>query len=268
MKALAEPTELSRAQLVELMITRLKGAGWKASPCLATDRNAALANLLPEPDEVLTLCNAVTGEQGQAALSFTQWNGRTSYACTVYRSGGDVVVERGHLDERSAALEHIESRGELAANGYADASRPVASRVERFAEAEAPRVAELAAPSASPKPAASRIPRPPRIAATSLPPSPDESPRPEEKRVRNPLPARAVDVGSDANALALIVAEVEARGAYACRWAELRRHHFPGPEGWSRLKDWCTTKSIDCALSFVQSSKAAEVQFRRPQAQP
>lgn len=63
--------------------------------------------------------------------------------------------------------------------------------------------------------------------------------------------------------LAAIRAGVEATGWHLQRWGELRREVFPGETSWLGLKAWCAANEMECELAFSQSSKAAEVQFRR-----
>lgn len=50
-------------------------------------------------------------------------------------------------------------------------------------------------------------------------------------------------------------------GPYNHHWGQLRREVFPGPDSWARLKAWAAGHNLDCALTFSQSSKGAEVQF-------
>lgn len=63
--------------------------------------------------------------------------------------------------------------------------------------------------------------------------------------------------------LAAIRAGVEATGWHLQRWGELRREVFPGATSWRGLKAWCAANEMECELAFGQSSKSAEVQFRR-----
>jgi hypothetical protein len=62
--------------------------------------------------------------------------------------------------------------------------------------------------------------------------------------------------------LVAIRAGVEATGWHLQRWGQLRREVFPGTS-WTGLKAWCAANAMECELAFSQSSKSAEVQFRR-----
>lgn len=60
--------------------------------------------------------------------------------------------------------------------------------------------------------------------------------------------------------LAKILAGVST-GPYNHHWGQLRREVFPGEDSWARLRAWAAGHNLDCALTFSQSSKGAEVQF-------
>jgi hypothetical protein len=60
--------------------------------------------------------------------------------------------------------------------------------------------------------------------------------------------------------LAKILAGVST-GPYNHHWGQLRREVFAGEDSWARLKAWAAEHGLDCALTFSQSSKGAEVQF-------
>jgi hypothetical protein len=63
--------------------------------------------------------------------------------------------------------------------------------------------------------------------------------------------------------LAGIRTAIAATGWHSHGWGELKREAFPGPEAWLGLKAWCAENAIECEMGFGQSSKAAQVQFRR-----
>ena len=63
--------------------------------------------------------------------------------------------------------------------------------------------------------------------------------------------------------LAKILASVSPTNAFNCHWGQLRREVFPGEDSWTRLKAWAAAHNLECELAFSQSSKGAEVQFRR-----
>jgi hypothetical protein len=63
--------------------------------------------------------------------------------------------------------------------------------------------------------------------------------------------------------LASIRAAIEAAGTHSYRWGALRREVFPGIDSWLGLKAWCAENSYECELAYSQSSKNAEVQFRK-----
>lgn len=63
--------------------------------------------------------------------------------------------------------------------------------------------------------------------------------------------------------LASIRAAIGTSGTHTQHWGALRREVFPGESSWAGLKAWCAENDIECDLAFTQSSKAAEVQFRR-----
>ena len=63
--------------------------------------------------------------------------------------------------------------------------------------------------------------------------------------------------------LSAIRAGVDTSGRHTHHWGELRRQVFGGTESWVALKAWCASNAFECELTFSQSSKVAEVQFRR-----
>lgn len=63
--------------------------------------------------------------------------------------------------------------------------------------------------------------------------------------------------------LAGIRAGVGAAGTHIEHWGALRREVFPGTESWPGLKAWCAENALECELTFGQSSKTAQVQFRK-----
>jgi hypothetical protein len=63
--------------------------------------------------------------------------------------------------------------------------------------------------------------------------------------------------------LVQIVAAVAEKGSHTQRWGALRQSLFPGENGWTQLKAWCETQSLDCQLCYGESSRAADVQFRK-----
>ena len=56
---------------------------------------------------------------------------------------------------------------------------------------------------------------------------------------------------------------VQAKGTYVTSWSGLRQSHFPGTSGWTKLQAWCAENEIGCEICYGQSSRTAEVQFRR-----
>lgn len=56
---------------------------------------------------------------------------------------------------------------------------------------------------------------------------------------------------------------ITATGSHTHHWGELRREVFPGVASWVALKAWCAENAIECELSYGQSSRASQVQFRR-----
>lgn len=63
--------------------------------------------------------------------------------------------------------------------------------------------------------------------------------------------------------LAGIRAAIDATGTHTHHWGQLRREVFPGLSSWLGLKAWCAQNAYECELAFSQSSKSAQVQFRR-----
>lgn len=59
-----------------------------------------------------------------------------------------------------------------------------------------------------------------------------------------------------------IRAALATSGVHSQHWGDLRRGAFP-ETSWDGLKAWCAEHTIECELSFSQSSKDAQVQFRR-----
>lgn len=62
--------------------------------------------------------------------------------------------------------------------------------------------------------------------------------------------------------LAAIRNAVAASGVHSQHWGELRRTVFPDTS-WAGLKAWCTDNTFVCELALNQSSRDAQVQFRR-----
>lgn len=62
--------------------------------------------------------------------------------------------------------------------------------------------------------------------------------------------------------LGAIRAAVGETGVHLQHWGQLRREAFPATS-WTGLQAWCAQNTIACELAFSQSSKKAEVQFRR-----
>lgn len=60
-----------------------------------------------------------------------------------------------------------------------------------------------------------------------------------------------------------IRAGVATHGSHSHHWGELRREVFPGIDAWQGLKHWCAENGFECDLSYTQSSKSAQVQFRK-----
>lgn len=60
-----------------------------------------------------------------------------------------------------------------------------------------------------------------------------------------------------------IRAAIDATGTHSHHWGELRREVFPGVASWLSLKRWCAENAFECELGYSQSSKGAQVQFRR-----
>jgi hypothetical protein len=73
---------------------------------------------------------------------------------------------------------------------------------------------------------------------------------------------------SEHSLLASIRAGIAATGWHSQGWGELRREVFPGPASWPGLKAWCADNAIECELGYSQSSKGAQVQFRRQRKNP
>jgi hypothetical protein len=63
--------------------------------------------------------------------------------------------------------------------------------------------------------------------------------------------------------LASIRAAIGATGTCSQHWGVLRREVFPGEGSWLGLKAWCAENAMECDLAYTQSSKSAEVQFRK-----
>jgi hypothetical protein len=63
--------------------------------------------------------------------------------------------------------------------------------------------------------------------------------------------------------LAKILASVSSTNTYNHHWGQLRREVFPGEDSWARLQAWAAEHNLECQLTFTQSSKGAELQFRR-----
>lgn len=63
--------------------------------------------------------------------------------------------------------------------------------------------------------------------------------------------------------LATIRTAILGSGTHLEHWGSLRREVFSGETAWAGLKAWCAENAIDCELAFSQSSKAAQVQFRK-----
>jgi hypothetical protein len=61
---------------------------------------------------------------------------------------------------------------------------------------------------------------------------------------------------------------VQANGNHVCHWGELRREAFPAQPAWINLRAWCIDNGLECELAFGDSSREAEVHFRRIQAAP
>ena len=79
-----------------------------------------------------------------------------------------------------------------------------------------------------------------------------------------PVPAAVLAALDPAHpALAAILSDIAASGSHTRPWGQLRSKLFPGPTGWSVLRQWCAEHSIACALNYGSSSRAAEVQFNR-----
>ncbi len=55
---------------------------------------------------------------------------------------------------------------------------------------------------------------------------------------------------------------VAASGNHTAHWGDLRRAAFP-TSSWDGLKAWCAENALVCDLSYTQSSRSAQVQFRR-----
>jgi len=218
--------------MVGLITARMEEAGWRVAPTPAAGSTETFAGLIPAPDAVLTLQAATTSVQSLAALHFSESGGEISYACTLHLPNGEIAVERGRIDAATLAVTVAESRGSFAAHRVLkDAPAPPPVPAKEAGGREDVRTAR-AAPPATPS-------APPPPASEPLHPS-----------------------------LAAILQGTAATGWHTCRWADLRRSVFPGPDGWNELKAWCARHSLDCALCFGASSKKTEVQFSRARPAP
>jgi hypothetical protein len=63
--------------------------------------------------------------------------------------------------------------------------------------------------------------------------------------------------------LASIRAAMGTAATHTHHWGSLRREVFPGETSWQGLKAWCAENGFECELAFAQSSRTAEVQFRK-----
>jgi hypothetical protein len=61
--------------------------------------------------------------------------------------------------------------------------------------------------------------------------------------------------------LAKVLASLSSSPTCNHHWGQLRREVFPGEDSWARLRAWAAGHKLECALTYSQSSKGAEVQF-------
>jgi hypothetical protein len=61
--------------------------------------------------------------------------------------------------------------------------------------------------------------------------------------------------------LAKILASLSSSHTCNHHWGQLRREAFPGEDSWARLRAWAAAHKLECAITYSQSSKGAEVQF-------
>jgi hypothetical protein len=70
-------------------------------------------------------------------------------------------------------------------------------------------------------------------------------------------------MSTDHPVLASIREHVLSSGSYTCHWGKLRREVFEAQPAWINLRAWCAANDLECDLCFGESSKQAEVHFRK-----